>query len=333
VSLLGVFAAIGVVAVAYLTGDYVRIQLLRGQSMVFMRSLSVERDKLKDSNQTLKSQLNVLAGEQERVDGFERQMRDRLEALRSVISSVEALSGGHSGQDIMGAPKLLAKAESKKGIGGAELDCHGGDIKCSGVLLDGDENELTGEAAGADAKGALARFGERLISPFRNITLKLFSHRKSPQEQLVDEMDKSIEALRVLPLASPGNAEITSEYGYRKSPFTGRRALHEGMDFSLQPGSPAMVTADGIVKDVRFHPTYGLVIDIEHTPRVVTRYAHLRKALVRRGERVSRGETVGLVGSTGRSTGPHLHYEVRIDGEPHNPEDLIALGQRLSDIF
>jgi murein DD-endopeptidase MepM/ murein hydrolase activator NlpD len=94
-----------------------------------------------------------------------------------------------------------------------------------------------------------------------------------------------------------------------------------------------MVTADGIVKDVRYHATYGLVVDIEHTPRVVTRYAHLRKSLVKRGAKVARGDAIGLVGSTGRSTGPHLHYEVRIDGEPRNPEDLIALGQRLSQIM
>lgn len=331
VSLLGAFAFVGVVAVSYLVGDYARIQLLRGQSMLFLRSLSVEREQLKNSNQTLKTKLNVLQGEQERADDFERDMRERLEALRSVVSSIESLGSPHAGQDIMGSPKLSAEADSKKGIGGAEVDCRAGDIKCSGLTLDGDESESAHQTTTVGKQGALERLRVAVFSPISNLIRGIFEHRNTPERALLLEMDKRIQELRVLPLASPGNADISSEFGYRRSPFTGRRALHEGLDFSLQPGSPALATGDGIVKDVRYHPTYGLVIDIEHTPRVLTRYAHLRKSFVKRGEKVLRGETVGLVGSTGRSTGPHLHYEVRIDGEARNPEDLIALGQRLSD--
>jgi len=337
-STLGFFAIAGFLAVSLIAGDYVRIQIARAQSSLFVRSLSVERDQLRDSNQTLQSKLSVLKGEQARADDFEREMRERLEALRSVISSVEALSSGtlHANNQALAAPKLRGQSETgaKKGIGGAEKDCNTGDIKCSGLTLDQDESESEADAhVGSVTKGLWSRMGERISAPLRYVATHLFASSSSSEQELLAEVDRHIEILRVLPLAAPGNAEISSDFGYRKSPFSGRRALHEGVDFSLQPGSPAMVTADGIVKDVRYHATYGLVVDIEHTPRVVTRYAHLRKSLVKRGAKVARGDAIGLVGSTGRSTGPHLHYEVRIDGEPRNPEDLIALGQRLSQVM
>ncbi|NDC37940.1 MAG: M23 family metallopeptidase [Proteobacteria bacterium] len=333
--LLGAFALVGLVAFGCLVGDYARIQLLRAQNSLFVRSLSVERDRLKDTNKTLKSKLNVLEGEQERSGDFEREMRERLDALRSVVSSIESLGspGANESHDIMGSPKLSAQRESTKGVGGAEIDCSPGDIKCSGVVLDEVETESVPAEEHASQAGAMDRLGSAVKSQLLKFAGMLFLPRQTPQEELLDEMDRHIKTIRLLPLAPPGDAEITSEFGYRKSPFSGRKALHEGMDFSLQPGSPALATGDGIVKDVRYHPTYGLVIDIEHTPRVTTRYAHLRKSLVKRGEKVARGSTIGLVGSTGRSTGPHLHYEVRIDGKPRNPEDLIALGQRLSDIL
>lgn len=129
------------------------------------------------------------------------------------------------------------------------------------------------------------------------------------------------EALRAhVPAISPCSAGWSSSaFGYRSDPFTGRRAFHRGLDVSLPIGSPVRATADGTVVAVEKQRGLGLLVKIDHGQGLVTVYAHLDRSLVRRGEQVRRGAAIALSGNTGRSTAPHLHYEVRLHGRAVNP--------------
>jgi len=112
---------------------------------------------------------------------------------------------------------------------------------------------------------------------------------------------------------------ISSGFGYRIDPFTHRRAFHKGVDISSPRGTPIVATADGVVIKSGWISNWGYVVEVDHGNGFTTWFGHCSKLLVKRGDRVRRGEVIALVGSTGRSTGPHLHYEVRLNGRPQNP--------------
>ena len=116
---------------------------------------------------------------------------------------------------------------------------------------------------------------------------------------------------------------VTSGFGFRKSPFTGLREKHEGWDIAARNGSPVRTTADGVVVVEGREYGYGNLVEIDHGYGLVTRYGHNSKHLVKVGDRVKRGQVIALVGNTGRSTGPHLHYEVLLNGLPANPKNYI----------
>jgi murein DD-endopeptidase MepM/ murein hydrolase activator NlpD len=135
----------------------------------------------------------------------------------------------------------------------------------------------------------------------------------------------------VLPLAAPlAQYELSSGYGLRRDPINHRRAMHAGIDLRGAMRAPVIATAPGRVVQAGRRRGYGLMVEIDHGLGVHTRYAHLAAIAVRPGQRVRLGGRVGLLGSTGRSTGPHLHYEVLVDGRPRNPQPFLKAGQRLA---
>jgi lysostaphin len=125
----------------------------------------------------------------------------------------------------------------------------------------------------------------------------------------------------IMPVQAPYNA---SAFGRRIDPFTGQWAMHEGIDFLADHGSPVVAAAGGVVQFAGLHPQYGIMIDIDHGNDLVTRYAHLSKLFTREGDVVVRGHRVALSGNTGRSTGPHLHFEVRFRGSAQNPAKFLV---------
>lgn len=128
----------------------------------------------------------------------------------------------------------------------------------------------------------------------------------------------------MLPNRSPINAAFnSSSYGWRIDPFNGSKAFHEGLDFTANTGAPIRAAADGIVSEATLTHDYGNLVKIQHGSGLETRYAHASKLLVKPGERVVKGQIVAEVGSTGRSTGPHLHYEIRLNGEPLDPRKYL----------
>lgn len=123
--------------------------------------------------------------------------------------------------------------------------------------------------------------------------------------------------------------EFTSNFGIRSDPFRGTAAMHSGVDIPGPTGTPIYATANGMVAHADRQGGYGNLVEINHGKGIATRYGHLSKILVADGARVTRGQLIGLMGSTGRSTGPHLHYEVRIDGHAVNPVPFLTTADYL----
>ncbi len=130
-----------------------------------------------------------------------------------------------------------------------------------------------------------------------------------------DKLDK-----KMLPSVAPITVSwYSSNFGWRIDPFTGKNAMHEGVDYMVPAGTPIYASAGGVVVFAGLHPQYGNMVEIDHGNQIITRYAHASKILVKVGEVVRRGHEIAKVGSTGRSTGNHLHFEVRYRGSAQNP--------------
>lgn len=158
----------------------------------------------------------------------------------------------------------------------------------------------------------------------------MFESKVKELDQALETLDKLKSRARKLPLANPAAGRaISSSFGVRKDPLIGTPALHSGMDFRAPYGSPARATAAGVVTKAGWNGGYGRMVEIDHGNGFSTRYAHLSKILVAPDQKIVAGDTVGEVGSSGRSTGPHLHYEVRRNGDAVDPLRFIKAGKKL----
>jgi len=146
------------------------------------------------------------------------------------------------------------------------------------------------------------------------------------------QMERLNRTLALVPYRKPvvGEVEFTSGFGVRSDPFLGRPAMHTGLDFRAATGDPVRATANGKVVSAGWAGGYGRMVEIDHGNGLSTRYGHLSEIGVKVGEPIKIGQVIGEVGSTGRSTGPHLHYETRIDGEAVDPQKFLRAGVRLS---
>jgi murein DD-endopeptidase MepM/ murein hydrolase activator NlpD len=146
------------------------------------------------------------------------------------------------------------------------------------------------------------------------------------------QVDRLNRTLTLVPYRKPviGEVEFTSGFGVRSDPFLGRPAMHTGLDFRASSGDPVRATANGKVVSSGWSGGYGRMVEIDHGNGLSTRYGHLSEIHVKVGDSIKIGQVVGAVGSTGRSTGPHLHYETRIDGDAVDPQKFLRAGVRLS---
>jgi murein DD-endopeptidase MepM/ murein hydrolase activator NlpD len=164
-----------------------------------------------------------------------------------------------------------------------------------------------------------------------DLSVDEFSSLLSQLSQEVEERSDQLTVLEALLVNSSANKKFlptlspieegwfSSNFGWRIDPFTGQKSFHEGIDFPSETGTPIVAAASGKVIFAEVHPQYGKMIEIDHGNGLVTRYAHASALLVKEGDLVVRGQQLARVGTTGRSTGPHLHFEVRLNGVPQNP--------------
>ncbi|MFC5300179.1 M23 family metallopeptidase [Azospira restricta] len=169
-------------------------------------------------------------------------------------------------------------------------------------------------------------FGQALDRLSRHVEYRLDA-LSAMESQLLDEKVRR----SLLPTITPiqGNY-VGSGFGWRVDPIVGAGAMHEGIDFVADVGTPVIAAAGGVVVVAENHPQYGNLIEIDHGNDFSTRYAHLSKLVVKDGQFVKRGQHLGLSGNTGRSTGPHLHFEVRYKGVAQNPSRFLQQGGQLA---
>jgi murein DD-endopeptidase MepM/ murein hydrolase activator NlpD len=175
------------------------------------------------------------------------------------------------------------------------------------------------------------RGGAESSLPSRPLSVEEFSDLMTRLAQQVDTRTDQLGVLEALLVRDSANRKFlptllpvvdgwySSNFGYRIDPFSGMNSFHEGVDFPADTGTPIVAAASGKVIAAGLHPQYGKIVEIDHGNGLVSRYAHASQILVSEGDLVMRGQRVATVGSTGRSTGPHLHFEVRLNGVPQNP--------------
>jgi len=166
-------------------------------------------------------------------------------------------------------------------------------------------------------------------------TVDALLRKTKQQSQSFAEIEEKLKSDKHLrdhtPSILPCNGWLCSGFGYRIDPFTKRPRMHNGIDISKAPGEPILATADGVVVHTGFNSGYGLTVKIDHGNEIETFYAHLSAIYVKPGQQVERGQVIGAMGATGRTTGTHLHYEVRIGGRPVNPINYIIDESALGD--
>ncbi|HEX5338857.1 MAG TPA: M23 family metallopeptidase [Gallionella sp.] len=173
--------------------------------------------------------------------------------------------------------------------------------------------------------------GPLVTSPLREVSVNNLDQQLDLLSKVVSDRSDKLMALetmllqnqlssKMLPSVAPIDAGFSSSsFGWRIDPFTGKHAMHEGVDFMVEAGTAIHASAGGVVVFSDYHPQYGNMIEIDHGNDIVTRYAHASRLMAKVGQVVRRGEKIAEVGSTGRSTGNHLHFEVRYKGIAQNP--------------
>jgi murein DD-endopeptidase MepM/ murein hydrolase activator NlpD len=216
---------------------------------------------------------------------------------------------------LVAAPSLASPAAASTNV---SADAAPVDLDAPDVDVEGAEGQAA--VAAADATASVAA----LASPALAARVRPAAETGDTHFQSLftawQQMDGPATQAISIPSRRPVDAmALTSSFGVRSDPFNGRRARHNGIDIPGPIGTPVYATADGTVGRAQRLGGYGNYIEIDHGTQIQTRYGHLSAIGVVSGQRVHRGDLIGYVGSTGRSTGPHLHYEVRIAGAPVNP--------------
>ena len=239
------------------------------------------------------------------VRGENLQLRERLEEMQSQIGILQA--DMKSSLEVQQRLRVVASLE--------ELSPH---VLEAGV--GGPAPAMTSiEALGDDARADVENTGRDLSQLLRQARMQ-----KESYQEILAALEQKRHAWDHTPSVRPLQAgTITSHYGRRMDPFTGAAAMHRGVDFSARPGAPIRATANGVVTMSSRFGSYGLVVELDHGNGLVTRYAHCSATLVQPGKRVKRGDIIARVGSTGKSSGTHVHYEVLRSGFQVDPMDYV----------
>lgn len=234
--------------------------------------------------------------------------------------------------------QLLAKHQESADEQKRQMDLKIADLQIAKAKQEATFNEEKEELL-ANAVTELTERSENIRSVMKSIGLKIkdsfharkdsggpfIANGKKDHSQLLLETDKYLETIRYSPLGKPVNGQITSGFGTRLDPLNREGAYHSGIDIRARRGEKVFATAAGIITRASYNGDYGNVVTIDHGNGYTTNFAHLDRFLVKKGDQVERGNIIGLVGNSGRTTGVHLHYEVCLNKKPINPTKLMKV--------
>ena len=258
------------------------------------------------------------------------------------------LKGAREGWPVIGAlVKLVVKDEfdQRDRFMRENLDAMArklGEMQAKMVQLEALGERVSGLAGvnSSEIKVIPGRGGALVAGP--SLTLEQLQATLADLDQLAEQrtdlmtvlesrlFDQKIRKMMVPTQQPVQNGHLGSSFGWRIDPFTGRSALHTGLDFQADPGTSILAAAGGVVVTQELHPAYGQMVEIDHGNDLITRYAHASRVWVKKGDLIKRGQKVADVGTTGRSTGPHLHFEVLVQGVPQDPLKFLAAGKNLA---
>jgi hypothetical protein len=183
-------------------------------------------------------------------------------------------------------------------------------------------------------RGGALIAGHSLTMDELQATLSELDHLTAQRTDMLTVLESRLFEQKIknmmVPTQQPvATGSIGSLFGWRIDPITGRSALHTGLDFQSDAGTPILAAAGGVVVTQEFHPEYGNMVELDHGNNLVTRYAHATRVFVKKGDLVKRGQKIAEVGTTGRSTGPHLHFEVLVQGVPQDPQKFLTAGSHV----
>ena len=282
-------------------------------------SQSVENKKLRAENAQLKQQFQV-------VEGKLNALETGLERVKSFVTKLRLITNVDSEDRTL---KLAIGPLPRSGQSVEPERLHG-DRQPAAIIPAGEGPETDGvffeKPPTDDLQGELSVEGQR---DYASLAIRI---DQAVQETVVREqgilelwetLSERQSLLAATPNIKPARGWFTSKFGYRISPFTGRPVMHNGLDIAAAPGAPIHAPADGIVSFAGYDPGYGKLVSIDHGYGVVTRFGHTSQIFVEVGQKVTRRDLIAAVGNTGRSTGPHLHYEVRVNNVPVDPQNYV----------
>ncbi len=276
---------------------------------------SIENKRLRAENRQLRSQFEVVESKLANLEGG-------LERVKSFATKLELITGTDDenrtvklalGPQPQATDNIEAFNEPMEERGPASFIGKEDSVFFEKAPLD----VAVGELANEEHKD-YASLSVRIEKAVKDTAL-----REQGVLQLWESLSSRQSLLRSTPSMKPAMGWITSRFGYRMSPFSGKAALHQGVDIASAPGTPVYAPADGVVSYAGYDQGYGKLVSIDHGYGVVTRYGHNSQLFVVVGQKVKRGDVITATGSTGRSTGTHLHYEVRVNGLPVDPLNYI----------
>ena len=325
-SFAAIFAVITILIVI-VTYDYIKIV----QEVYKNKHLSVENSQLKEQIQILQIKMNSVVDDIERIQEFERKIRVMTGAtdIRSLNSP-----GKSNNRD-----KKVQQNKSENNNLNIQTNSNIQELKNNSQIKLSADYQVLAQLYEKKLANTFSQRNENLLyqwtkeisniyklsEQFATIDYKLGKAKEHliETENSIHELDSLILERESFydstPSISPSDGWITSYYGPRKSHYTNRIKMHEGLDIGARTGTPINATADGIVTFSGKKPGFGNFIKIQHGYGIETIYAHAKKLFVKRGQKINRGQLIASVGSTGYSTGPHVHYEVRVNDIPVDP--------------
>ncbi len=269
------------------------------------KQLKLENRRLRQQVQVYKNKMQTIEGTMDRIKSFATRLK--------VITNIE-----DRGNLVQNLNQRLPDAATNIGVAAAPQPTATPAVDEAAAP----KAQLTLAMDGDPENAALRRDFEELDTKFSELSYQTLLAEQVLQDQYELLADQKA-FLSALPTRKPAVGYFTSGFGVRRSPFGGREKMHEGLDIANHPGTPIKATADGTVVHADGKPGYGQTVILDHGYGLETWYGHTRKILVQKGQKVHRGDPIALLGSSGRSTGPHLHYEVRVHGTPVDPLSYI----------